>query len=225
MRVEIRRIAIEDDFAVSAEVAVPDDHRPGSGSAIVLGHSAGGDMNDALLSAVHLGLGARGIVAVKFNFAYRERRRKLPDRMPALEACFRRVVESVEADDDLRPARLFLGGKSMGGRVASHLAAQGLPCAGLVFLGYPLHPAGKPEQLRTAHLPRIAVPMLFIGGTRDKLAELELLRPVLATLTVPIQLHVIEGADHSFKVPRSIGRTAGVGDEIVDVCTRWIGAS
>lgn len=224
MRVEVRRIAIEDDFAVSAEVAVPAEHRPGSGTAVILGHGAGGNMNDALLSAVHLGLASRGIVAVKFNFTYTERRRKIPDRMPELEACFRRVVESVEADDDLRPQRLFLGGKSMGGRVASHLAAQGVPCAGLVFLGYPLHPAGKPAQLRTAHLPSITVPMLFLTGTRDKLCELDLLRPILDGLKVPVRLHVIEGADHSFKVPRSVGRTTDVVDEIVDVSSRWIDA-
>ena len=112
----------------------------------------------------------------------------------------------------------------MGGRVASMLAAEGFACDGLVFFGYPLHPAGKPEQLRTAHLPRIAVPMLFLVGTRDTLSDLALLRAALAPLKAPIALHVIEGADHSFKVLKSIPRQRDVVEELVDVAARWIDA-
>jgi len=212
-RLERARVEIGGGATVSAEIAGAGD------AAIVLAHGAGNDMCNPLLSAVHLGLAGRGFVTVKFNFPYTEAGRRAPDRMPALEACYRAVVEHVRRE--LRPARLFLGGKSMGGRVASHLAAQGLACDGLVFLGYPLHPAGKPQQLRDAHLPAIRVPMLFLAGTRDSLCDLALLRPVLARLSAPVALHVLEGGDHSFAVPKRLARGQPVVEELCDAIARW----
>ena len=216
----MRRIPLPDGSSVSADIAMPSGHRIGEGACAILGHGAGSNMSNPFLRAVQRGLADRGVAAVTFNFPYSEQKRRVPDRMPALGACYRAVVDAVRAE--LRPSRLVLGGKSMGGRVASHLAAEQVACDGLVFLGYPLHPAGKPEQLRTAHLGRIRAPMLFFAGTRDALCDLDLLRQAIATLAVPITLHLIEGGDHSFKVPKSIGRAAPVVDEMIDVCARWI---
>jgi predicted alpha/beta-hydrolase family hydrolase len=139
-----------------------------------------------------------------------------------LEACYRAVLAQLRADADLRPTRLVIGGKSMGGRMASHLAAAGEAVDGLLFLGYPLHPAGKPETLRAAHLQRIAVPMLFLAGTRDALCRLDLLRAALAGLP-QATLHVVDDGDHSFAVRARSGRDqAAVRGEIVDASLTWL---
>jgi len=157
---------------------------------------------------------------VRFNFPYTERGDRAPDRAPVLEACYRAVLAQVRAD--LGGDRLVIGGKSMGGRMASHLAAAGEPLDGLVFLGYPLHPAGRPQQLRDAHLPRIAVPMLFLTGTRDALCPLDTLRPILARLP-QATLHVVDDGDHSFAVRKKSGRTAEmVLDELADATLAWL---
>jgi hypothetical protein len=208
---------------VSAVVARPEGCAPGACTAVVLAHGAGNDMRNPLLSAVHEGLTARGFLTVKFNFPYAERRARVPDPAPVLEGCYRRVVEAIRSDPALRPRAIVLGGKSMGGRMASHLAAAGVECAGLLFLGYPLHPAGKPHRLRTAHLAEIRAPMLFLAGTRDALCRLDLLRHALAALRAPVTLHIIEGGDHSFAVPKALKRTpAAVTAEIVGVCADWL---
>ena len=121
-----------------------------------------------------------------------------------------------------RPRRDSIGHKSLGGRIASYVAADGAPVRGLLFLGYPLHPAGRSDELRADHLPGVALPMLFVQGTRDALCELERLRPVLARLP-RATLHTIEGGDHSFRVPRRAGRTdADVWAEIVGVAAHWL---
>lgn len=193
------------------------------GTTVVLAHGAGRDMHDPFLSSVHECLAAHGYRSVKFNFPYTERGRRAPDPAATLEACYRAVVAAERAAAS--PRRLFIGGKSMGGRMASHLAAAGEPVDGLIFLGYPLHPAGKPEQLRDAHLPRISAPMLFFAGSRDPLCRLDLLRPVLARLHSDVTLHVITGGDHSFDLPKALGRgRAEVWSEIVDATDRWLQA-
>jgi predicted alpha/beta-hydrolase family hydrolase len=180
-------------------------------------------MSNPLLVALHEGLADRGFLTVRFNFPYKERGRRAPDRAPVLEACFRGVVDQVRAE--YRPAHVFIGGKSLGGRMASHLAAAGLAVDGLVFLGYPLHPSGKPDQLRTAHLSRITAPMLFFAGTRDPLCNLDLLRSSLAPLAASTTMHVIQDGDHSFKVLRRTGRSAeAVQQELVVISTDWIQA-
>jgi len=219
-----RRIALPGGGAVSAVVALPPGFRRGGRTpAVILAHGAGGDMTNPFLSSVQTGLAREGFVAVKFNFPYTEARRRAPDPRPVLERCYRAVVDAVLADRSLGPPWIAIGGKSLGGRIASHLAAAGAPARGLLFLGYPLHPAGRPEQLRADHLPGVALPMLFVQGTRDTLCDLELLRPVLARLP-RATLHTIEGGDHSFRVPRRAGRTdADVWAEIVAVAARWLG--
>jgi predicted alpha/beta-hydrolase family hydrolase len=127
--------------------------------------------------------------------------RKSPDRQPLLVACWKSVADWVKRE--LAPSRLFLGGRSMGGRMASHLVADGYPCDGIFFLAYPLHPPGKRDQQRKDHLPKIRVPMLFISGTADAFAELDLLEPVVRDIGA--SLHLLEKADHGFRVPKSSG--------------------
>jgi hypothetical protein len=204
---------------VSASVAGPRI----SETLLVLAHGAGNDMHQPLLVAVQQQLAAGGLAVARFNFPYTERGARAPDPAPVLETCWRAVLAALR--EALEPRRLVIGGKSLGGRMASHLAAQGAPVDGLVFLGYPLHPAGRPDALRTAHLDAIAAPMLFFAGTRDPLCRLDLLRATLATLPAPTTLHVIEDGDHSFAVPKRAGRSpAEVYGEIVRVTAAWLAA-
>jgi len=190
--------------------------------AVVLAPGAGSDMRHPWLVAVADALSQRGFPTVRFNFPYKERRGRAPDPAPVLEACYRAVLAQLREDRELDARRIVIGGKSMGGRMASHLAAAGQPVDGLLFLGYPLHPAGKPDKLRVAHLGRISVPMLFLAGTRDALSRLDLLRATLAGLPTAT-LHIIEDGDHSFAVRARSGRTqAEVQDEIVNAVVAWL---
>lgn len=219
MRTESRHIP-HGEGHIRAVIATPPPEVPGQSLTILLAHGAGGDMDTPLLATVHQGLADHGFTAIKFNFPYRDRGRRAPDPAPTLESAYRAVLAAAR---EWNPShRIVVGGKSMGGRIATHLAAAGAQVDGVVLLGYPLHPARKPEKRRVAHLPAIRVPMLFIAGTRDALADLPLLRETLTPLTVPITLHVIEGADHSFKLPRSLGRSdEEIGDEITTTIAGW----
>jgi predicted alpha/beta-hydrolase family hydrolase len=153
------------------------------------------------MTAFARGLAEAGVHVVTFNFLYLEERRKVPDRTPVLEGCFRAVIEAARARADLTDTALFLGGKSMGGRMATHLGAQGVErLQGLVALGYPLHPPGKPEQLRAAHLTAIRVPLLVVQGERDAFGTPAELEPVLARLGGDVTVHVVAGGDHSLAV-------------------------
>lgn len=222
MAIRKRTFDLGEGQTVSGVVALP--ARGGNnGTVVILGHGAGNDMTNPFLSAVHAGLAERGYTAVKFNFPYKERRGKAPDPAPVLERCWRHVIDAVRADEEIGARHIVIGGKSMGGRMASHVAAQGADVAGLVFLGYPLHPPGKTDKLRTAHLGQIAVPMLFFAGTRDPLCNLDLLRTTIDGLKAPITLKVIEGGDHSFKVLKSMKRADDdVWREIVDDTAAWL---
>lgn len=215
-----RRFEVSGGEPVSGVVALPAASH--HGTVIVLAHGAGNDMTNPLLVAIADALAEHGFPTVRFNFPYKERGGRVPDPAPVLEACFRAVLAQVRADRALDARRLIIGGKSMGGRMASHLAAAGEAVDGLLFLGYPLHPAGRPTQLRAAHLERITVPMLFLAGTRDALCRLDLLRVALER--VPrATLHVVDDADHSFAVRRRSGRDpAAVRDEIVDASVTWL---
>jgi predicted alpha/beta-hydrolase family hydrolase len=159
-------------------------------------------MNDRGMVAAAEALGAAGFDVVRFNFAYRDRGSKLPDPMPALKAEV--AAAAIRVREELKPRKLVIGGRSMGGRVASMLAADGFACDGLLLLAYPLHPAGKPEKLRDGHLAQIHVPVLCFNGTRDALCERGLMEQVLEKLSW--QMHWLEGADHSFQVLKSSGR-------------------
>lgn len=191
-------------------------HRPVRGKTyIILAHGAGGNMHTPSLVALADTLSPQDIGVVRFNFPYAEAKRKVPDPQGTLEACYRTVADHVR----LRASQLFLGGRSMGGRIASHIVAGGVNATGLVFLSYPLHPPGQPERLRTKHLPKISVPMLFIQGSRDAFARSDLLDSTLETLP-RATLYVVEGADHGLKAK---GRTPDdLTAEIADVVVRWI---
>jgi predicted alpha/beta-hydrolase family hydrolase len=226
-RQELRRISIGNGASVSAVVAHPVAPAPGPATAVILAHGAGNDMHAPFLSFVHQALAASGYVAVKFNFPYKQRGGRAPDPAPVLEECYASVVEAICADARLRVHRLVLGGKSLGGRMASHLAAKGRVAGdalgGVLLLGYPLHPAGRTDKPRVAHLGDIRAPMLFFAGTRDALCNLDLLRATLRHLHAPVTLHVIDGADHSFNLPKKLGRAPrDVWQEIVDVSARWL---
>jgi hypothetical protein len=221
MRVDEHRIEVEPGIEVSSAWAYPTGFSAGRSPGLILAHGAGTDMRNPFLSFVQEALATRGILTVKFNFPYREAGRKAPDTAQRLAQTWRAVIERVRVDAG--PGVLFLGGKSMGGRIASMVAANGEPAAGLVLLGYPLQPAGRPEVLRSEHLARISCPMLFVQGSRDRLCDLALLRGVLADVSAASTVYVIEEGDHSFKVPKRSGKTEQqVWDEIVAAVVSWL---
>ena len=188
----------------------------------VCAHGAGGSMSDRGMLASASAMRAQGIGVVRYNFVYKEKKSGRPDAMPRLMETVAAVVTRVRSE--LAPPRLLIGGRSMGGRAASMLAADGFDADGLLLLAYPLHPAGQPEKLRDAHLPRIAMPVLAFSGTRDALCTRELMERALMTITAPWEMHWVEGADHSFHVLKSAGRTdADVLSEIARTSAAWVG--
>jgi predicted alpha/beta-hydrolase family hydrolase len=189
----------------------------------VLGHGAGGDRRTRMLVELAETLAGSGRQAVLYNFPYSDRGRGGPDPPDVLERAARAVGDHARAE--LGARTVVLGGKSMGGRIASQAVAKGAPAEGLVFLGYPLHPPGRPDTLRDRHLPEIAVPMLFVQGTRDAFARWDLIEPLVARLSPRASLHRVEGGDHSFGVPKRAGRSAAdVQRDIFDAILRWLEA-
>lgn len=199
---------------------------PGEGDVIadavfVCAHGAGGNMNDGGLQKTARALVSRGVNLVRFNFLYKEKKSGRPDPMPKLQDCFSAVVDRVRSE--LEPKKLIIGGRSMGGRAAAMMAADGYDCDGLLLYAYPLHPAGQPAKLRDAHLPSIKVPVLCFNGTRDALCTPSLMELALQPVTTDWTMHWIDGADHSFHVLKSSGRTdAEVMDEIASASRSWI---
>jgi uncharacterized protein len=193
------------------------------GALFLCAHGAGGHMADRGMLAVTEQLRGRGFHVVRFNFLYREKRSGRPDAMPRLKECIAAVAS--HARREIAPKKLILGGRSMGGRAASMLAADGFSCDGLLLLAYPLHPAGKPEELRDVHLAKIKVPVLCLNGTRDALCRRDLMEPVVDRLGDRWTMHWLEGADHSFHVLKSSGRSDGeVLSEIGEACGNWAAA-
>ena len=194
-----------------------------AGIGLILGPGAGAPQTSGFMVTFASELAARGIDVVTFNFLYMEQRRRVPDPNAKLEACYRAVIETVARR---KLGKLAIGGKSMGGRIASQVAAVGAAdVAGLVLLGYPLHPPGKPEELRVKHLPAIETPMLFIQGSRDAFGAPEELRPFMQKLKAPAELHVVEGGDHSFKVLKRAGLSqADVYKSVQDRIDQWLRA-
>jgi len=186
---------------------------------LVLAPGAGAGQRHPFMVSVARGLADRGIDVVTFDFPYRRAGRRVPDRAPALEAAFREAVDAARgwrAGD-----RLFVGGKSMGGRMATHLAAAGLDgLCGVVALGYPLHPPGRPDRPRIAHLPSIAVPVLVVQGERDTFGTPDELAPVIESMRAPVHLHAVAGGDHSLVVR---GAPRGeVPADVLDVVRAWV---
>ncbi len=164
---------------------------------------------------------AHGIGVVRFNFLYKENKRGSPDKMPKLIDTFSAVV--ARAREELKPETLIIGGRSMGGRAASMMAAEGFDADGLLLLAYPLHPPGQPEKLRADHLPNIRMPVIQFSGTRDPFCTRELMERALATVTTKWDMHWVETADHSFHVLKSSGKTdAAVMNEIGRTSAAWI---
>jgi uncharacterized protein len=186
-----------------------------SRAVFVCAHGAGGHKDDKAM--LRLAAALPDIEVIRFNFPYREAGSKRIDPMPVLKQSFISIIEKT------RPRPLIIGGRSMGGRVASMLAAEGFECDGLLLAAYPLHPAGQPEKLRDAHLPQIRCPVLCLNGTRDALCRQDLMQAALKKVTAPWTMHWIEGADHSFHVLKSSGRTdAQVDEEVGEVARRWL---
>ena len=174
-------------------------------------------MKDRGMERLAVAFDAFGIRVVRFNFPYREKGARLPDPMPVLKDCIASQAARIRG-----PQKLIIGGRSMGGRAASMLAADGFDCDGLLLLAYPLHPAGQPEKLRAAHLAQIRVPVLCFNGTRDALCDRKLMDPIVAGLD-RWQMHWLEGADHSFHVLKSSGRTDDqVMQEVGANARRWL---
>lgn len=216
----IRNVPVRDEEGKElGETSVSVSGPEGSVLSVIIAHGAGGSMDTPSIVSLQSRLASAGVGAVRFNFLYSERGRRSPDRRPTLLACWRSVAEWVERE--LQPKRLVLAGRSMGGRMASYLVADGFPCDGLIFLAYPLHPPGKPDKQRRDHLATIGVPMLFVSGTRDNFAYLDLLRPLVEELGARLQL--IEGGDHGFKVPKKLGRSSeDVEDEVASTVLAFV---
>jgi uncharacterized protein len=191
---------------------------------VLLGHGAGANQLSGFMRVVAGGLATRGFDAMTFNFLYSEQKRSFPDPKARLESCYRAVIDAALSQRKLKGNRLVIGGKSMGGRIASQVAAinpDGID--GLVFLGYPLHPPGKPDKLRAEHLPEIKAPMLFCQGARDAFGTSEEIRGIIKKLHLPAMLYVVEGGDHSFKVPKSAGvPQQGVYETMMDKVAEWM---
>jgi predicted alpha/beta-hydrolase family hydrolase len=191
------------------------------GALLVLAHGAGAGQTHPFMVSTARGLAARGIDVVTFDFLYIQEGRKAPDRTATLEATFLRVIETARQHELFKGHRLFIGGKSMGGRIATHLAAIGVDgLAGVIALGYPLHPPARPAMMRTSHLPSITVPVLIVQGARDTFGTPAELRPVIDTMPAPVTLHVVAGGDHSLNA-RAQSRGA-VSAEYLDATAKWI---
>jgi uncharacterized protein len=200
-------------------------HPPQARACFVFAHGAGAGMTHAFMETFAVGLCERAVATLRYQFPYMEKGSRRPDPPAVAQAAVRAAV--AEAKRHCGELRLIAGGKSFGGRMTSQAQANA-PLAGvdgLAFVGFPLHPAGKPSTDRAKHLAEIHIPLLFLQGSRDNLAELKLLEPVVKSLGPSASLHVVEAADHSFHVPARSGRNdREVMDEILDTFAAWIGA-
>ncbi len=212
-------IDVGEAHRVSGLWLAPEDSR----ALYVFAHGAGAGMRHAFMEATARGLAERGIASLRYQFPYMERGSRRPDAPPLAQATVRAAVAVAVQRAPTLP--LFAGGKSFGGRMTSQAQATA-PMAGvrgLVFLGFPLHPAGEPSDARAAHLSDVQVPMLFLQGTRDELAEFSLLQPLVARLGGHATLHALADADHSFHVPVKSGRNdSQVLAEALDAFAAWI---
>jgi hypothetical protein len=212
-------ITVDECQTVSGLVQSP----PGSRALYVLAHGAGAGMNHPFMTAVAGGLAERGIATLRYQFPYMEKRSKRPDPPKLAQAAVRAAV--AEASRLGPGVPLFAGGKSFGGRMTSQAQAES-PLAGvrgIVFLGFPLHPPGRPSDERGKHLLEVQIPMLFLQGTRDELADLELVQSLVARLGPRASLELFEGADHSFRVPARSGRKDGeILAELLDSLAEWV---
>ena len=221
-------IQVNDKEAVTALVYAA-DKKNHAGITVVLGHGAGANQTSGFMRMFAKGLASRGLDVMTFNFIYMEQGRSVPDQKPKLEACFRAVIEAALKQKKLKKNRLVIGGKSMGGRIGSQVMAGeeketfADDVAGLVFLGYPLHPPGQSSKLRVEHLEHIHKPMLFVQGTRDALGTPDEIQPYIKNLKPAAKIYAIEGGDHSFKIPKKLGIPQDeVFEAAMDEIDRWV---
>jgi predicted alpha/beta-hydrolase family hydrolase len=217
------RVDIDEYQSVTANIYRADSGER-AGITLILGHGAGAGQMSPFMVSFSNELASRGIDTVTFNFLYTEHGRGAPDRNDKLETCYRAVIDTVRKQIKLKLNKLAIGGKSMGGRIASQVAASGEveDIAGLVFLGYPLHPPGNPEKLRSAHLPNVKSPMLFVQGSRDTFGATEELKPIVKKLRGRAKLYVVEGGDHSLKVSKNAEKQAEVYKTVQDEIASWL---
>ena len=216
------KIAVNDAESVTA-ILYPAAKKDRAGVTILLGHGAGADQLSGFMRMVAGGLAVRGCDAMTFNFLYKEQGRSVPDPKGRLESCYRAVIDWAINNKKLKGNKLVIGGKSMGGRIASQVAAEeGKRVAGLVFLGYPLHPPGRPDKLRDEHLKEIKVPMLFCQGSRDPFGTEDEIKAIIKKHKLPAKLYVIESGDHSFKVPKSVKPQQQVYEDVMDEVAGWV---
>jgi len=211
--------------SVTVVVDTPSAFKAGATAVVVLGHGAGADLRSEFLEFFATALADRGLGVVRFNFPYKEQQgQRPPDRMEILVETFREVVAASAKRTGSPPGPLFVGGKSLGGRVASVLCAQRYVVpSGLVFLGYPLHAPGKPTELRSEHLAKIQRPMLFVQGSRDAFGTPEEIRAERARLKLPGALSVVDGGDHSFALPKSMApRQRATMDAAADAVAEFV---
>ena len=213
-----------DQEVVSGIVSAPESLNANSKTGLIFAHGAGNDMNHPLLVSVSQGLAEKGFITLRFNFPYKEKGIKRPDPQGKLIQTWLCAYDFLKSGYTCKSDKIMAVGKSMGGRVASQMVAQGLmDVDGLIFLGYPLHAPGKKDKLKDEHLYHIKVPVLFFAGTRDSLCDLSQLKRVLHKLACPWDLDIIDGGDHSFKLLKSDLRTQkDVQNQILIKCLNWL---
>ena len=218
-------IGLDGKDQVSAILAGPGLAAETNRTGLIVAHGAGNDMNNPLIVAVAERLSSAGYVTLRFNFPYKEKGKKSPDSQKKLVHAWQSVYDYMKQNERFPVDRIIAVGKSMGARVASQIVAEGqMDVAALIFLGYPLHFPGKKDQLRDAHLYQINMPMLFFAGTKDPWCDLTKLNTVLNNLRCPHDLEIIDGGNHSFKLPKSANRSEGaVNSQIQERCVAWLG--
>jgi uncharacterized protein len=198
----------------------------GADRAVLLAHGAGSDMHGATLARVADALADAKIPSLRFNYPYRDAGRRSPDRAAVLDSATREAAAELGRQSKLPPARLVLGGRSMGGRYCSLIVGADedpVPALGLLLLGYPLHAPGKSSQPRVDHFPRLKVPCLFVSGTRDSLASQDALTQAVKAIKGPVAMHWLESADHGYRPRKSSGRTIEeVAAEAAEVSVSWV---
>ena len=209
---------------VSGVLCAPEGYSAKEGTGVIVAHGAGNDMEHPLIVTLSRGLAEGGYLTLRFNFPYREEGRRAPDAQDTLVLTWQSVYHFLKGHSVYGSDTMVAIGKSMGGRVASQMVAEGLlPADRLVFLGYPLHPPKRKEKMRDAHLYHIRIPMLFFVGTRDPLCDPTRLRSVLSRLKAPADLKTLEGGNHSFRVPKSAGiEQQHVYDLILHETLEWL---
>ncbi len=219
-------IPVGEGESVSGVITSPVECHRGKSAGVILAHGAANDMDNPLIVAMAEGLADTGFITLRFNFLYKEKGERKKDPQETLVRTWRRVFDYFKNNSGCSPDRIVAMGKSMGGRVASQMVADGaLPVERLVFLGYPLHSPGRKDRLRDAHLYHIKIPMLFFTGTRDPFCDLGQLNIVLNKLNCHWDLEIVEGGDHSLDPPGKVAADQrAIYDEVLSKSRIWLGA-